>query len=189
MGKTTDAHMKGRNGVKYNQYVNRIFSCLGCGALGCFGLFALCELLVVRQDATGWIALSYIALACFWLVLSLYAYPKVSMDQQSVCVKWWFRTHFYSWGDICQVGISCFMQRNFGYTNRLVLVPSGCSKRGYRDYLFHLRNFGKLIYIPVKPGIVDFVCSYCGPLDFDRTDGRAEESVEVEMPLDTGSDW
>jgi hypothetical protein len=110
------------------------------------------------------------------VTIYLYGHPKVLLRQEGVCVKWWLRTRFYPWSHICQVGISCFYPKGY-YINRLVLVRTGCSKRGYRDFLFYLRNFGKLIYIPARPYITNFVRSCYGPLDFDLTDGRVEQSI------------
>ena len=165
--------------MKINRCVQRTIAwfvfCLYSG----IGLFAFFWTTVAEREPYGLFALIFSLFAFLLLLLFLYTYPKVSLDQQGIFVKWWFRTCYYPWGDICQVGISCFYH-NWVYSNRMVLVRSDCSKRGYRDFFFHLRNFGKLIYIPAKTDIIHYVRSCYGPLDFDLTDGKLEQSIVVD---------
>ena len=174
--------------MKFNRQVRRTVAWIAWSVFGGTGSFLFFRLLIIERDPYGFLVLIFPVFSSFMLALFLYEYPNVSLNEQGVRVKWWLRTRFYPWGDIRQAGIICFYPRGY-YVNRLVLFRTGCSKRGYRDFLFHLKNFGKLIYIPAKPDSINFVRSCYGPLDFDLTDGRAEESVEVEIPLDTSSDW
>ena len=165
--------------MKFNRYVQRTLAWLVFGVYSGIGWFVLFWMLVAERDLYGLLALIIPFFASLLLSLFLYTHPRVSLERQGVRVKWLFRTRFYLWDDICQVGISSFF-RTWYYTNRLVLVRTGCSKRGYRDFLFHLRNLGKLIYIPAKPAAVDYVRSCYGPLDFDLTDGGGEQSTVID---------
>ena len=135
--------------------------------------------MMIRDREPWWIVLLMLIFPMGGTLIAfpiLYWYPRVDLQPQGICVKWWFRTRFYSWNAICQAGVSCFVPRGY-YINRLTLVPDGCSKRKYRDWLFHLRNFGKLIYIPYTPQTRNFVIAHYGPLDFNLADGAFEGSV------------
>ena len=165
--------------MKFNRYIQRILAWLVFGVYSGIGCFVFVWMLVSKRDLYGLLALIFPIFATLLLSLFLYTHPRVSLERQGVRVKWLFRTWFYLWDDICQAGISSFF-RTWYYTNRLVLVRTGCTKRGYRDFLFHLRNLGKLIYIPAKPTAVNYVRSCYGPLDFDLTDGGGEQSTVID---------
>ena len=162
--------------MKFNRYVQRTLAWLVFGVYSGIGWFVLFWMLVAERDLYGLLALIIPIFASLLLSLFLYTHPRVSLERQGVRVKWWFRTRFYSWNAICQAGVSCFVPRGY-YINRLTLVPDGCSKRKYRDWLFYLRNFGKLIYIPYTPQTRNFVIAHYGPLDFNLADGAFEGSV------------
>lgn len=170
--------------MKVNRYVQRTFAWIFWSVFNGLGFCLLFWMLFAKRDPYGFLALIYPVFAFLMLALILYEYPKVAFDRKGVHVKMWFCTRFYPWGDICQVGISSFF-RTWYYTNRLVLVRTGCSKRGYRDFMFHLRNLGKLIYLPAKPDMIAFVRSCYGPLDFNLPDGKIEESIIMDVTLNT----
>lgn len=164
--------------MKINCFVQRTIAWILWSMISAFGLFLFAWLLIAERDPFCLIALIFPTFASLLLALFLYEYPNVSLDGEGVHTKWWLRSKFYPWKDIRQVGISCFCPRGY-YINRLVLVRADCSKRGYRDFVFHMRNFGKLIYISAKPDIVHYVRSCYGPLDFDLTDGGGEQSTVI----------
>jgi hypothetical protein len=164
--------------MKINRYLMRICAWLTWGLCFAAGL----TVFVVSLGQNWWyplFALIFPILGTLWTAALLYWYPKVQLRQDGVCVKWWLHRCFYPWSDICQAGVSCFYPRGY-YINRIVLVRAGCSRRGFRDFMFHLRNYGKLVYLPAKPDIIKFVRSCYGPLDFDLTDGRIEQSTVIE---------
>lgn len=65
--------------------------------------------------------------------------------------------------------------------NELVLLKSGGSPRKYRDRFFVLRNCFRLIHLGDSPALREYVIRYYGPLDFDLSDGRSEQSVVDEQ--------
>ncbi len=162
----------------YNQVRRTVAWCLWC-AISTFGL-AVCFFMFIREgNPQCLLGQIFPAFASLMLVVFLYENPKISLEPQGVRVQWWFQTHFCCWDDFQQAGVSCFVPHGY-YINRLVLVSNGCSKRRCDDKSFHLRNFGKLIYISAKPEVIAFVRSCYGPLDFDLTDGKVEQSIVVD---------
>lgn len=131
--------------------------------------------------AEGWYLLAFLV-AMFVVIacLSLTEFPDVELTEAGVSVRILFLKRHYAWREIKQAGILYRWGRNCRF-NELVLVTPKGSLRKYKDRLFLLRNPFTLIKMPwYSEELRQYVCRHYGPLDFDLSDGRPEQSVVVE---------
>lgn len=98
------------------------------------------------------------------------------LTAEGIHVRVFLIRRFYPWSSIRQAGVLWRMGRGMHY-NEIVLLRSGGSPRKYRDRFFVLRNLFRLIYISYTPEARDFIVRHYGPLDFDLSDGRPEQSI------------
>ena len=80
---------------------------------------------------------------------------------------------------IRQAGILWRLGRSCRY-NEIILLKQNGSRRGYRDGGFLARNLFKIIHIPYSEAARAYIVAHYGPLDFDLSDGRPEQSQLVE---------
>lgn len=96
---------------------------------------------------------------------ALYTAPAVTLGEEGIAVRFWFRKRFYPWKEICQAGY-LWSRGNIGYYSELVLLLPGGSPRRNRDKTFRLRNLGKIVRLPMDPEIVEYILAHYGLLDF-----------------------
>ena len=112
--------------------------------------------------------------------------PRVDLSEEGIRVRVLLYSRSYTWKEIRQAGILYRRGRNCCY-NQLVLLPPGGSPRRYKDKLFVFRNYFSLIKLPsYTEEIRSYVCRHYGPLDFDLSDGKSEQSIVAgqEMEFD-----
>ena len=123
-----------------------------------------------------------LAVLAFWWVGNLYLWNELATGEltpEGVYVRMLFRRRFYPWGSIRQAGVLWCQGRGMRY-NEIVLLKTGGSPRRYRDRWFEVRNFFKIIHIPCNSATKQYVIAHYGPLDFDLSDGRPEQSIVVD---------
>lgn len=101
------------------------------------------------------------------------------LTEEGIYVRVFLIRRFYPWESIRQAGILWRRGRGMQY-NDLVLLKSGGSPRRYRDWSFVLRNPFRLIRLGDSPAIRDYVVRHYGPLDFDLSYGRPEQSIVMD---------
>lgn len=156
-------------------------------ALAMFSFFSFIAILLTIAMITehlpseGWAIL--LLLEFFWFSVAygmLVTCPCVEMTPEGISVRVLFRTRHYEWGEIQQAGILYRMGRGMHY-NQLVLVTAKGSPRKYKDKWFLLRNPFTLIPITVQlTHTAEYVRKHYGPLDFDLSDGRSEQSIVID---------
>lgn len=117
-----------------------------------------------------------------WTILlapGLIANPKITLTEEGILVNRFFWKKLYPWNQIAQAGILWRMGKGIWY-NDFVLLLQGGSRRGYKDKTFLLRNIGKLIHMDPSDPVQTYVRKHYGPLDFDLSDGRSENSIIIE---------
>ena len=133
----------------------------------------------VLMDGAVWIA----AFGVFWLAVAYFAlseFPCIELTEEGIAFRVLFRKRYYRWREIKQAGILYRRGKNSMY-NELVLVTPKGSRRKYKDKLFLLRNPFTVIKVAYyNEDIHKFVVKHYGPLDFDLSDGRDEQSVVVD---------
>lgn len=137
----------------------------------------------VAMEAVGLLLL----LGALWGLLcyaALTDIPRVDLSEKGIRVRVLLYSRSYTWKEIRQAGILYRRGRNCWY-NQLVLLPPGGSPRKYKDKLFVLRNYFVLIKLPLyTEEIRSYVCCHYGPLDFDLSDGKSEQSIVIEQEMD-----
>ena len=112
-------------------------------------------------------------------LVGVLAVSEVTLSESGIDVKrLWVRRH-YTWDEITQAGILQVRHR-YGFYNGLFLLKTGGSPRRYQDKTFQLRNWRYLIEVRDTEENCRMVRKYYGPLDFDLSDGRPEQSQLVE---------
>ena len=173
--------------MKYNQGVGNeicrgfLFLLLG-GAIGGFALTGAVVLFFHGGTEGKFLALFCLLwLAAWWYFTAtiLISLAAVTLSEEGVRVRVLLIPRFYSWKEISQVGI-LWRRRKYGFYNDFVLLTPKGSVRKYRDKTFVLRNAFSLIHLPDTKETRDFVVRYYGPLDFDMSDGQAEQSAVVD---------
>lgn len=105
--------------------------------------------------------------------------PKVVLTDEGIYVYALRKNKIWRWNQIIQAGILWRLGRGLWY-NDLVLLRDGGSPRGYKDKAFLVRNAGKTIHLAATEEVRSYVIQHYGPLDFDLSDGRKEQSVIVD---------
>ena len=152
------------------------------GAILWLIVFLACSALALMAIGDGqlwdtiWILLAMIGGYTALLWVKLYHFPEVILGETGVFVRVLWRKRFYYWNEIKQAGILFCPGRGIPYERLYFVTPKG-SKRRHKDHLFRIRNVGKLIMIPAKMEIRNYVVSHYGPLDFDLSYGKAEQST------------
>ena len=156
--------------------IKLIFGCI-CGMVtGVWFLVALLE----KNDPV--LILVLLAAVAFWWLGAFAIWNELApgeLTPEGVYVRGMFRKRFYPWSSIRQAGVLWCQGRGIQY-NEIVLLKSSGSPRRYRDRWFLLRNPFKVIHIPCKEEIKQYIIKHYGPLDFDLSDGRSEQSVVVD---------
>ena len=120
-------------------------------------------------------------LGIFWLFL-VWLWQEDApgeMNPEGVYVRVFIRRRFYPWSSIRQAGILWRLGRGCRY-NEIILLKQNGFRRGYRDGGFLARNLFKIIHIPYTEAARAYIVAHYGPLDFDLSDGRSEQSQLVE---------
>lgn len=121
-------------------------------------------------------------LIIFWMLLFfyiLYEVPRVLLTEEGIWVRFVFRKQYFSWSEILQAGILWRMGRGMWYNDFVLLLPNGYPRQ-YKDKTFLLRNYGKIIHMKVTEEVRNYVIKHYGPLDFDLSDGKSEQSIVVD---------
>lgn len=92
--------------------------------------------------------------------------PLVYLTEEGVWVRVWLRKRFYPWTQILQAGI-LYRPNYRGDRNWPCLLLPGGSKLREQDRYFHLRNYGRVVWIHNSPEVLEFVKAHYGALDFD----------------------
>ena len=88
-------------------------------------------------------------------VLQMHFVPVVTLEEDGIRFKKFFKTHIYPWNSVEQAG--------YQWTR-------GAHGTKYKDLVLVLRNTRKMIHLPpMSEEVRRFVESHYGPLDFDRT--------------------
>lgn len=168
--------------MKFGRHFTNILLRLGFTFLALVYVTMIVVVVAFGEPAHGtglWdFAFTMAALAAFaglWLYMLVKTAPG-ELTPEGVWLRPFLRRRFYPWAHIRQAGILWRMGRSMHY-NEIVLLRSGGSPRKYRDRFFVLRNLFRLIYISYTPEARDFIVRYYGPLDFDLSDGRPEQSI------------
>ena len=166
------------------KYGNRTISCLirllsvGMCGLATFGSV----MLGVFSNPGLEIRLLLLAVLAVWWIGTLCLHQMLAtgeLTSEGVSVRVLFRRRFYPWSSIQQAGV-LWCQGRGGTYNEIVLLKPGGSPRRYRDRWFEVRNFFKIIHIPCNSATKQYVIAHYGPLDFDLSDGRPEQSIVVD---------
>ena len=164
--------------ITYNLRPSRIpftFSFLGI-LLACLLITTYCSTEGIER-----IVAMFVYAFTFLLVFVIIwiTHPVIELTPDGIRVQLFVRKRFYPWSDIQQAGI---LHRPGGSRkyNELVLLKPGGSPRKFNDKRFERRNTGRIIYMELTPEIQDYVIKYYGPLDFDLSDGRSEQSIVID---------
>lgn len=144
--------------------------------------FILCFGSIITSGTLKSLLLLLLIAACSYFLYD-YCLRQIAwgeMTEEGVFHRVLFRKQFYPWSDFLQAGILWRTGRNPYRYNDLVLLKPGGSKRKYRDRFFLLRNSRRLIHIPCTAEFKTYVIRHYGPLDFDLSDGRLEQSIVVD---------
>ena len=169
------------------KYGNRALAWMCRGLFGgMVGFFTVLLLLImiIAEKNEGYLATVLLlssVLAIFWLFLAWQWQEDApgEMTPEGVYVRVFIRRRFYPWSSIRQAGILWRLGRYCRY-NEIVLLKQNGSRRGYRDGGFLARNFFKIIHLPHSEAARAYIVAHYGPLDFDLSDGRPEQSQLVE---------
>lgn len=168
-----------------NKFISVLFR-LFFGLFSCLWLFAMVVITVYGLGSgtlESWTAAVLAAAFCAFLLvmyLPLVETAPGELTAEGIYVRVFLLRRFYPWDSIRQAGVLWRMGRGMHY-NELVLLKPGGSPRKYRDRLFVLRNRFRLIHLGDSPALREYVIRHYGPLDFDLSDGRPEQSVVLEQ--------
>lgn len=168
-------------GNKFISFMFKLFFSLFSG----IWLFVLAVMMVYgwREGEMEFGVIALVAGAfCGVLVLMYSILTDVAtgeLTKEGIHIRVFLLRRFYPWAGIRQAGVLWRMGRGMHY-NELVLLKPGGSPRKYRDRLFVLRNRFRLIHLGDSTAIREFVIRHYGPLDFDLSDGRPEQSVVID---------
>ena len=132
--------------------------------LGCFqALLILLAVAMIKENVIwpGGLFLIYaeVFLIGFGIFL-IHCVPVVTLEEDGIRVKKFFKTHLYPWNRVEQAG--------YQWTR-------GTYGTKYKDLVLVLRNTGEMIHLPpLSEEVRLFVESHHGPLDFDRTEEKRE---------------
>lgn len=126
---------------------------------------------------SGWGIL--VLLSVFWTLFTVWIAvldPEVTLSDDGINVHRLFKKRMISWADIIQAGV-LWQPGGSVPPNKFVLLERGGSPRKYRDKTFVFRNKMHLFFIPNTPEVHRLVNKHYGPLDFDLSDGKPEQSI------------
>ena len=133
---------------------------------------------VLATDGEWWsapIAFACCALAgCALGTTWLNHFPVMTISQDGVFAKRYFRVRFFAWKDFIQAGVTGNHNRGLYYHEIVLLLPGG-SKRKKFDVLFFLRNVGHILYLPYRDDVLIHVLQGYGKLDFCFLNGSENE--------------
>ena len=132
--------------------------------LGCFQALLILLTVAMILESVIWpgvILLIYLETFLIGFgVFLIHGVPVVTLEEDGIYVKKFFKTHCYPWNRIEQAG--------YQWTR-------GTYGTKYKDLVLVLRNTGEMIHLPpLSEEVRLFVESHHGPLDFDLTEGRGE---------------
>lgn len=151
-----------------------------CTSLAC--VYGIGSLLAESQTIGAWYVILFAVGWIFVYAVTMHEAARIWLTEEGVWVCFVFRKRFFRWREFVQAGIEV-RQLGKGDPVWFVLLLPGGSPRRYRDKTFFLRNPWKILRLPNKPEIKDFVIHHYGPLDFDLSDGQNETSVVEDMNL------
>lgn len=99
-------------------------------------------------------------------------WPFVAMDREGITVKFLLRKKRYRWADFVQVGI--YNNKMYRVTEEyrfalVLLCPKGSKRRAGKDRHFIDRNWFRVVVLPNRTEIRNFIIKCYGSLDFDDT--------------------
>lgn len=110
----------------------------------------------------------------FWwwlLAVGFHSMASVTLSEDGVYFRVYFKTKFYPWKEIIQTGV-LWSKNKGGWYNDLVLVPITGSPHTPQDKYFRRHNMFRLIHLPYTQEVLAYLQQYHGPLDFDFSDGK-----------------
>lgn len=132
--------------------------------LGCFQALLILLAVAMIQENVIWPGGLFLIYAEVFLIgfgiFLIQGVPIVTLEEDGIRVKKFFKTHFYPW--------NCVEQAGYQWTR-------GTYGTKYKDLVLVLRNTGDMIHLPpLSEEVRLFVESHHGPLDFDRTEDKQE---------------
>ena len=132
--------------------------------LGCFQALLILLAVAMILESVIWpgvVLLIYLETFLIGLgVFLINCVPVVTLEEDGIYVKKFFKTHLYPWNRVEQAG--------YQWTR-------GVHGTKYKDLVLVLRNTGEMIHLPpLSEEVRLFVESHLGPLDFDRTEEKRE---------------
>ena len=173
-----------KNTMKYPKGAYRVGRFIGyCLTLvGCF-FFGLLSIAMAGAGVLDNGFFFILAFGLFWLSFAYFAlseWPCLEFTEEGIFFRVLFWKRYYRWEEIQQAGILWRRGKNSMYNELVLLTPKG-SRRKYKDKFFLLRNPFTVIKVAYyNKDIHEFVVKHYGPLDFDLSDGRDEQSVVVD---------
>lgn len=172
--------------MKISRFFPRFFLlCFMCVWFGMCGLVSIVTIIAILAGKGAEFFPVIAMLFVFYLFggtlfsQGLQQLPVVALDETGVKERILFKAHTYQWDEIKQAGILWRLGKGTFY-NQIVLLKPGGSRRRYKDKTFVPRNDGYLIQIPYSELARNYIVKYYGPLDFDLSNGRSEQSIVVD---------